>query len=99
MPPMSQYDAGAIPMWRSFTAAADATPFKALPETVNLDDMNPRKGRLAAMAKGLNFSKEDAQPDAIMNAMLWKAVKGEDAVVPAPTRAAFIKAAPGADKD
>jgi hypothetical protein len=99
MQPMTQYDAAAIPMWRSFTANADTSPFTALPESINLNDLNPRKGKLAAMARGLDFSKEDAQPDAIMNAMLWKAVKGENAIVPAPRRAAFIKGEPGKDRD
>jgi YVTN family beta-propeller protein len=99
MQPMTQYDAAAIPMWRSFTANADTSPFTALPESINLNDLNPRKGKLAAMAHGLDFSKEDAQPDAIMNAMLWKAVKGENAIVPAPRRAAFIKGTPGKDRD
>ncbi|HTI93858.1 MAG TPA: bifunctional YncE family protein/alkaline phosphatase family protein [Puia sp.] len=97
--PMTQYDAAATAMWRSFTPAADGSPFTALPESINLLDVNPRKGRLAAMAHGLDFSHEDAQPDAIMNAMLWKAVKGENAIVPAPTRAAFIKSTPGKDRD
>ncbi len=100
MQPMTQYDAAATAMWRSFTGSADARPFTALPETINLNDLNPRQGKLAAMARGLDFSREDAQPDAIMNAMLWKAVKGENAIVPAPTRAAFIKTTTaGGDKD
>lgn len=97
--PMTQFDAAATPLWRSFMTEADVTPFTALPETINLLDVNPRRGKLAAMARGLDFSREDAQPDALMNAMLWKAVKGEDALVPAPTRAAFIKSSPGNGKD
>lgn len=97
--PMTQFDAAATPLWRSFMAEANVTPFTALPEPINLLDVNPRRGKLAAMARGLDFSHEDAQPDALMNAMLWKAVKGEDALVPAPTRAAFIKSAPGNGKD
>ncbi len=44
------------------------------------------------MAKGLNFSEVDRVPDQIMNAMLWKDIKGENAKVPAPVRAAFVKA-------
>jgi hypothetical protein len=51
------------------------------------------------MARGLDFSREDAQPDEIMNAMLWKAVKGENAAAPAPVRAAFFKAAAAKDDD
>ena len=97
--PMSQYDAGATAMWRSFAMTPDATPFAVLPEQVDLGDMNPMHGKLSAMARGLDFSKEDLVPDALMNAMLWKAVKGEDAVAPAPVRAAFFLGSPVKDKD
>jgi len=89
--PMTQYDAAAVPMWRCFAREADGSRFVSLPARVDLGEVNPARGKLAAMAKGLDFSHEDAQPDAVMNAMLWKAVKGVDAVVPAPRRAAFVK--------
>ncbi|GGA96594.1 bifunctional YncE family protein/alkaline phosphatase family protein [Puia dinghuensis] len=98
MQPMSQYDAAANTMWRSFTPEANLTAFATLPEQVNLNDVNPSKGGLQGMAKGLDFSKEDLVADAIMNTMLWKAVHGEGARVPAPVRAAFVKAA-GVDRD
>ena len=68
----------------------DATPFTIRPEQVRLDDVNAMKGNLSAMARGLDFSREDIVPDAIMNAMLWKAAHGEHALVPAPVRAAFF---------
>jgi YVTN family beta-propeller protein len=99
MSPMTQYDAAATPMWRSFTATPNGSPFASRPSNVNLNDLNPRGGKLAGMAKGLDFSKEDRVPDAVMNTMLWKAVKGEDAIVPAPTRAAFFRTSPAGDKD
>jgi hypothetical protein len=91
MPPMTQYDAAATPMWRSFTAQLNADPFTHRPARVDLNDINPAKTKLAAMSKGLDFSKEDLVPDQILNAILWKAVKGENAVAPGPVRAAFVK--------
>lgn len=99
MEPMTQYDAAAVPMFRSFTANANATPFTALPSNINLNDMNPSKSKLAGMAKGLDFSREDVVPDVLMNAMLWKSIKGENALVPVPTRAAFMQTSPGKDRD
>ena len=99
MQPMTQYDAAAIPLWRSFTPQPDATPFTHRPAQVDLNDINPAKTKLAAMAKGLDFSKEDQVPDGIMNAMLWKSVKGENAKVPVPTRAAFFKNTESHDND
>jgi hypothetical protein len=99
MQPMTQYDAAATPMWRSFTSQVDATAFTSIPNNVNLADVNPSRGKLASMAKGLDFTKEDRVPDEIMNAMLWKSVKGENAIVPSPIRAAFFKGTPGKDRD
>ncbi|MCX6300509.1 MAG: beta-propeller fold lactonase family protein [Bacteroidetes bacterium] len=91
LPPMSQYDASATPMWRCFNKSADKTPYKSIPSNINLNDVNPSGTKLAALAKGLNFSEIDRVPDNIMNKMLWKSIKGYDAIVPVPVRAAFIK--------
>ncbi len=92
MPPMTQYDAAATPMWRCFSKTADTTAFNSLPSNVNLAEVNPGGTKLAAMARGLNFSEVDRVPDELMNTMVWKAVRGENARVPVPVRAAFVKA-------
>lgn len=89
--PMSQYDAAATPMWRCFSPTPDKTPFKSLPSNINLEEVNPAGTKLAAMAKGLNVSEIDRVPDEAMNAMLWKAIRGEHVRVPTPVRAAFVK--------
>jgi len=62
-----------------------------LPANVNLDETNPAGTKLAALSKGLDFSKEDVIPDQIMNDITWKAIKGENSVMPSPVRAAFVK--------
>ena len=92
LPPMTQYDAAAAPMWRCFSKTADTTGFNSLPSNVNLAEVNPGGTKLAAMARGLNFSEVDRVPDELMNTMVWKAVRGENARVPVPVRAAFVKA-------
>ncbi len=38
--PMSQYDAGAEPMWRCFSSTADLTPFNAVAANISLDTRN-----------------------------------------------------------
>jgi YVTN family beta-propeller protein len=91
LPPMTQYDAAAAPMWRCFAPTPDKTAFASLPSNIDLTEVNPGGTKLAAMARGLNFSEVDRVPDELMNTMLWKAVKGEDAKTPAPVRAAFVK--------
>jgi hypothetical protein len=37
-----------------------------------------------------DFSREDRVPDRLFTEVIWKAVKGENAIVPMPRRAAFI---------
>lgn len=99
LPPMTQYDAGATSMWRSFDDSPNMNAFNATPCRVDLDQVNPANTKLSAMSKNLDFSKEDLVPDAIMNDILWKAVKGENAVAPPPTRAAFLKTYKSRDND
>ena len=99
LPPMTQYDASATAMWRCFSKTPDKTPFKGLPSNINLNDLNPKGTKLAAMAKGLDFTAVDRVPDEIMNTMIWKAIKGENSTVPTPVRAAFVKAVQKADDD
>ena len=91
LPPMTQYDAAATPMWRCFSKTPDITVFNSFPSNINLKDVNPGGTKLAAMAKGLNFSGVDLVPDQVMNNMLWKSIKGEKVRVPVPVRAAFVK--------
>jgi len=99
MPPMTQYDAAANTMWNCFSQQPDTTAFIALPARVNLKDVNPTGTKLAMMSKGLDFSKEDVIPDQIMNVLTWKAVKGENAIMPTPVRAAFFKPVKKVDDD
>jgi YVTN family beta-propeller protein len=99
LPPMTQYDAAATPMWRCFTSTPDNTAFNSLPANINLADVNPGGTKLAAMARGFDVSEIDRVPDEIMNAMVWKAVKGENAKLPRPVRAAFVRALSGAGDD
>jgi len=89
--PMSQYDAGATPLWRSFTSTADYTSFKALPSNVDLNDKNLAWNELAQQSANFDLTKEDRIPDMEFSNVIWKAVKGIDAVMPAPKRAAFLK--------
>lgn len=99
LPPMSQYDAAATPMWRSFTATADNRPFKALPVLVDLNEVNTKNTESAKLSNKLDFSKEDTIPDMVLSNIVWKAVKGENAEMPAPRRSAFLKIAATDDDD
>jgi hypothetical protein len=90
--PMSQFDAAATPLWRSFTATPTLSPFRARPANIDLDARNPSTlTPLALKSLSFDFTKEDAAPDLEFSEVIWKAVKGEHSVMPAPRRAAFLK--------
>jgi YVTN family beta-propeller protein len=91
LPPMSQYDAAATPMWRCFTAKANTSPFKAVPANVDLNERNKAVNATSKLSETFDFSKEDRIPDLVFSEVIWKAVRGEDADMPAPRRSAFVK--------
>ncbi|MBC7873884.1 MAG: bifunctional YncE family protein/alkaline phosphatase family protein [Ferruginibacter sp.] len=91
LPPMSQYDAAAEPMWRCFTATPDLTPFQSVKANVNLADKNVKRTASARLSETFDFSREDRVPDLVFSEVIWKAVKGEESEMPAPRRSAFIK--------
>lgn len=90
LPPMSQYDAAATPMWRSFSNTPNLTPFQARPINIDLNSMNVATNEWQKRSEKFNFAKEDAVPDLEFNAVLWHGIKG-DVPYPAPKRAAFVK--------
>jgi len=91
IPPMSQYDAAATPMFRSFNKTIDLTPFNALPANVNLNDKNVAVNKWQKRSEAFNLKKEDAVPDLEFNVVLWHGIKGDNVPFPGPKRAAFVK--------
>jgi len=91
LPPMSQYDAAAEPMWRCFSKTPDLTPFNSVPALVDLNEKNKKNTASARLSETFDFSKEDRIPDLVFSEVIWKAVKGEDSKMPAPRRSAFVK--------
>ena len=91
LPPMSQYDAAATPMWRSFMTTPNLKPFTSVPVSINLNERNTATTASAKLSETFDFSKEDRIPDLIFSEVIWKAVKGEHSVMPAPRRSAFVR--------
>ena len=89
--PMSQYDAAAEPMWRCFTSQPNLTPFTTRALQIDINEKNKVENAWQRISEKLDFSKEDRAPDRLFTEVIWKAVKGEHAIVPAPRRAAFFQ--------
>ncbi len=90
LPPMSQYDAGATPMFRSFTDKPDFTPFQSVPVAVDLEDVNKVASQWSKISDTFDFAEVDKNDDTLFNLVLWKGLKGDDFEVPAPRRSAFV---------
>src|SRR5262249_28409012 len=91
LPPMSQYDAGATPMYHAFTNTATLTPFTHLPARVSLTEKNDWGTPGAAASLRMDFSAPDLAPDLELNQIIWEAVRGRGSVMPPPRRTGFVR--------
>ena len=90
MPPMSQYDVAALPFYKCFTSKPVFTPFQVKPAQVSIDSRNVAVNESSRRSEFFNLANEDKVPDRDMNEVIWKAIKGENAIMPAPKRSAFV---------
>lgn len=90
LPPMSQYDAAAVPFYECFTGKVNNEPFKVLPVRVDMNARNIAVNKSSRRSEFFNLAKEDQVPDRDMNEVIWKSIKGENAIMPAPKRSAFV---------
>jgi len=90
LPPMSQYDAPATPVWRCMMNIPDHAPFKARPSNIDLNLKNIAVNEWQRKSENLDFRKEDMADDMIFNEIIWKAVKGLNSQCPPAVRAAFF---------
>jgi YVTN family beta-propeller protein len=93
LPPLTQYDAGATPMFGVFGQSADERPFDHLPAQVDLMARNTKSSPGAKASSKMDFREYDRAPEDQLNRILWLAAKGPNVPYPAPIhRALFTKA-------
>jgi YVTN family beta-propeller protein len=91
LPPMNQLDASATPMASCFTDKPDFTPYKATPNIIPLDQLNPRLADIrdarqrhwAEVSIKQNLDEIDAANEDTLNRILWHAARGRDDTYPA----------------
>ncbi len=88
--PMSQFDAAATPMFAAFQAKPDLSAYAALPARIELDQRNIKTSWGERISRTMDFSKEDAADDLLLNKVIWQSIRGENSPMPPPTRAAFV---------
>ena len=89
--PLSQFDAAATPLYASFTATPDLTPYTHRPANIDLEERNPSGAYGQQRSEELDFSSEDRIPDVELNEIVWKSVRGKNSEMPSPVRSAFVR--------
>jgi DNA-binding beta-propeller fold protein YncE len=87
--PMTHFDAGARPMFGSFSEQPDPQPYTAIAPKVSMTEQNPLNASGASQSARMDFSDADLVADDELNAVLWRAIKHRDP--PPPTRSSFVK--------
>ena len=92
LPPMSQYDAAATPMYRAFQAKPGLAPFNRREPRIPLDEKNAPTAWGAAASAAMDLDTEaDLAPELALNEILWKSVRGAASPMPPPVHAAFVR--------
>jgi len=86
LPPLSQYDAGATPLWNAFTRRPDSTPFVHLPNTWPLHELNPSAFRSRIPARDLAGADEADEME--LNREIWESV--HPGSIPPPLRQSWV---------
>ncbi len=90
LPPMSQYDAAAISLYKSFSEEYNLDSYTHLVNKYRLDEINIDDNELARLSEQFDLEEEDAADDIAFNEVIWKTVKGLESEMPPPHRGAFI---------
>jgi hypothetical protein len=88
LPPMTQHDAMATPMYNVFTTEPSLAAYMSVPARVDLLARNPATGEGAQRSARLDWSEYDLADFDELNEILWKAIKG-DRPAPAPAPSAL----------
>jgi hypothetical protein len=87
--PLSQFDAAARPMYASFTAKPDLTPYIHEPARIDLNAVNAPTAYGAERSMKMDFDEYDRIDDFELNEILWRAIKGKETPVPPAARRAI----------
>lgn len=84
LPPMTQYDAAATPMYAGFSDTPDLKPYTKLEPEVDLNEKNTARAYGAPRSREMDFDDVDRAPMYALNEILWKSIKGARSPIPAP---------------
>ena len=80
LPPLSQYDAAATPLFNAFSPRLDSTSFVHIPSAWPLDDRN--KEAFRSRIPGRDLARPDVADAAMLNWEIWISVRPDAAPPP-----------------
>jgi DNA-binding beta-propeller fold protein YncE len=86
IPPLTQHDAAATPMYNSFAATPDLSAYQARNAEIDIQSKNSANAYGAALAARMDFSDYDRVDEQALNRILWHSIKGANVPMPAPVR-------------
>jgi hypothetical protein len=89
LPPMSQYDAAATPMFNAFTTLADTICYMAEEPRWDLNERNKDGSFGETFMQKFDMKKEDDVPDREFSEIIWRVVTGKP--MPAPRYSIFSR--------
>jgi YVTN family beta-propeller protein len=84
LPPMSQYDAAATPMYASFNDKPDLAPYRHTAPKIDVNEKNQQTAWGARESMEMDFDEVDRAPMFALNEVIWKSVRGPDSEMPVP---------------
>ncbi|HYL77854.1 MAG TPA: beta-propeller fold lactonase family protein [Bryobacteraceae bacterium] len=84
LPPMTQYDAAAMPMYNSFGEKADLRPYQTVPPKIDVNEKNSLQAWGAKASMKMDLDEVDQAPMFALNEIIWKSVRGPASPMPLP---------------
>jgi hypothetical protein len=84
LPPMTQFDAAATPMYNAFSTTPDRTPYRHLQPLIDVNEKNVATAWGARASEEMDLDEIDRAPMQEFNEIIWKSVRGADSTMPAP---------------
>ncbi len=84
LPPMTQYDAAAMPMYNSFAETSDLREYHAVAPKIDVNEKNGTQAWGAKASMKMNLDEVDEAPMFALNEIIWKSVRGPKSPMPLP---------------
>lgn len=91
LPPMSEYDAAATPLYNAFQPTANLLAFRRMAPSVPIDEKNAPSAYGAVESSAMDFSDADRAPELLLNEIVWRSIKGARSPVPPPLRSVLVR--------